>query len=85
MNMKYMKYILLSFIVLTTITGLLFLFKDKPEIKKIIGPKKIEIVVNKDSLIKLGMPPRIVDQYAFTIKSGKLHNKSFFISVIYLL
>jgi hypothetical protein len=79
MNMKYIKYILLSFIVLTTITGLIFLFKDKPEIKKIIGLKK-EIIVNKDSLIKLGMPPRIVEQYAFTIKTNKLYSKSFFIS-----
>jgi hypothetical protein len=77
--MKYLKYILLSLFLLGITTSLFFLFKDKPEIKKIISLKK-EPKVDKDSLLKLGMPPRIVDQYAFTIKSGKLYNKSFFIS-----
>jgi len=78
--MKKLKYVLLPLFALGAIAGLFFLSKDKPVIKQIIGPKKIEIVVNKDSMIKLGMPPRIADQYAKTMNSNKLDNKSFFIS-----
>jgi len=46
-------------------------------------PKKIEtkkvFVVNKDSLIKMGLPKRITEQYAVIMENQKNNQKSFFI------
>jgi hypothetical protein len=73
------KFILVSTIAIVTTIATVFLYADKQNIKQLIFPKK-EIVISKDSLLKLGMPERITEQYIIIRKSEKSVNKSFFIA-----
>ena len=73
------KYILAISIAIILLILSVFLFADNKKIKQLIYPKK-EIVISKDSLLKLGMPDRITEQYIIIRKSEKSVNKSFFIA-----
>jgi hypothetical protein len=73
------KYILSLAIVTILLVPAIILISHNYKVKQLIYPKK-EIVISKDSLLKLGMPDRITEQYIIIRKSEKSVNKSFFIA-----